>query len=52
MNAMTYKSKLNLETIREIQNVEKKRAVSFTFEIRGNANTNRKTLDQRVAEYK
>ena len=48
---MTYKSEMNLETMREIQNAEKKRAVSFTFEIHGKANTKTKTFEQRVAEY-
>ena len=48
---MTYKNELNLETMREIQNAEKKRAVSFTFEIHGYANTKRKTFEQGVAEY-
>ena len=47
---MTYKSDFNLETTREIQNAEKKQAVSFTFEINGNTNTKRKTYEQRVAE--
>lgn len=47
---MTCKSELNLETMREIQNAEKKGAVSFTFEIYGNANTKRKAYEQRVAE--
>jgi hypothetical protein len=51
MNAKTYKSKLNLETIEKFRMQKKKRAVSFTFEIHGNANTNRKTLEQRAAEY-